>query len=140
MGIVVEKTRLAAKHLGEGQKVYVTAVGSDGIMFDVDGVEYLIVNEEEREVEVRQYIAETLWAFKPSFLSDMTGLDIEVFEVLSELYERGNEAILKLVEAACGLGDLVEDAVMSDGYGHYLSPYDGEEIELENGYYAYRLS
>lgn len=35
--------------------------------------------------------------------------------------------------------DSIADAVWNDfGPGHELSGYDGETIELENGYYAFR--
>ena len=35
---------------------------------------------------------------------------------------------------------IIEEAISWDGVPHFLSYYDGEEIELPNGYYAYRLN
>jgi hypothetical protein len=33
-----------------------------------------------------------------------------------------------------------EDAVNMDGVAHFISSYDGEEIALDNGSYAYRIN
>jgi hypothetical protein len=41
------------------------------------------------------------------------------------------------------IDEFVEDAIRYDGYGHFLSPYDGEENEIEvDGatYYVYRTN
>lgn len=35
---------------------------------------------------------------------------------------------------------IVEECIAEDGRGHFLSTYDGEEIELNNGKYAYRIN
>lgn len=112
-------------------------------LFEIWKREYLVVNEEERKKEVTDYIKETLWAFNPSFLAVETDLPEEVFSALSEKYESGNEAILKLIEKTCGLTSFIKSAVQTDGYGHFLSGYDGTENEEEiNGtiYYIYRTN
>lgn len=122
-------------------------------LFDVCGREYLVLTEEEREKEVTENIKESLWAFNSSFLAGETDLPEEVFQALvvpsnftvrfSERYESGNEGILKLIEKTCGLESLVDAATSADGYGHFLSPYDGEEGEVKEGnewYYIYRIS
>lgn len=48
-----------------------------------------------------------------------------------------NEHILLLID---DLDDFVEEAIRLDGRGHFLSSYDGAEIELEDGYFAYRIN
>ena len=109
--------------------------------FEIDGYEYLVLNEEEREEEVTENIKENLWAFNTSFLADQTELDEVIFIALADKYdENGNEAVLKLIEITCGIEEFVNESVNADGYGHFLAHYDGEELELENNLYAYRTN
>jgi hypothetical protein len=107
------------------------------------GYEFNVMTEETREEQITEYIKESLWAFNSNFLADQTDLPEEVFKILSEKCESGNEPILKLVEKTCGLSELVEEAIRYDGYGHFLSPYDGNEEEMQiNGeyFYIYRMN
>ena len=67
----------------------------------------------------------------------------EIFSALSEKCESGNTAILALVEKTCGLDALVDSAVKADGYGHFLSSYDGKEGRVSVGgenYFIYRIN
>lgn len=108
---------------------------------DFVGSEFSVMTEESREEEIENYISESIWAFNPWFLADMTGLPQEVFECLSEKCEGSNDVILELVEKTCGLDEFTECAVGIDGYGHFLSQYDGEEYEIKinrTTYYIYR--
>lgn len=117
--------------------------GYDPHTFEVWKREYMVLGEQERNEKVKEYIQETLWAFIPSFLAKETGLPEEVFRALSEKCESGNAAILSLVEKTCGLDAFVEAAVEADGYGHFLSSYDGEEGEVTVGgedYFIYRIN
>ena len=50
--------------------------------------------------------------------------------------ESANDTILALID---DLDEFVQDAISSDGRGHFLSSYDGEEVETEN-YYIYRIN
>lgn len=108
---------------------------------DFTGREFSVMTEEAREEQITEYIKDTLFAFKPSFLAGETDLPEEVFQTLCEKCEPGNEPILKLIEKTCGIKSFVDSAVGADGYGHFLNHYDGEEHEIEvNGvtYYVYR--
>ena len=63
---------------------------------------------------------------------------------LEELVEkygeaRVNDAILSLIESCADLETFVESAVYSDGRGHFLSHYNGGEIEV-NGFFIYRTN
>lgn len=112
--------------------------------FKVNGEEYLILSNEEADEQVKEFIKESLWAFRPEFLANETGISKKVFEKLCGMYEDGNEAILTIVEGTCGLDKLVEEAILADGRGSFLSAYDGIEHEIyvpEEGiyYYAYRV-
>jgi len=107
------------------------------------GKEYLVCTDEIADEKVKEYIADTLWAFNASFLSVMTDLPEEVFEALSENCENGNEPIRKLIDKTCGFDDFVHEAVAADGRGHFLAGYDGKEIEIDvdgETYYIYRNS
>ena len=110
----------------------------------VDDGQYMVLTDSEADDLAEEYISDSLWEFNASFLAGETDLPQEVFEGLSEKYEDGNDAILKLVEKTCGLSDLVETAVSLDGRPHFLNTYDGEENEVTglNGedLYIYRAN
>ena len=83
-----------------------------------------------------------VWAFNPSFLASHAkdGVEEDVFKSLSELCESSNDAVLSLID---DFDDFVGDAISSDGRGHFISQYDGEEsIEEINGteYFIYRTN
>lgn len=51
--------------------------------------------------------------------------------------ESANEIVfLPIIE---DFEDFVSDAIDADGRGHFLSTYDGEEVEHE-GFYLYRVN
>jgi hypothetical protein len=109
-------------------------------IYSFDGEEYMILTDDEADEKVAEYIKETVWAFNPSFLSCHSGIDEDVFKLLQEKCESANEAILKLIK---DFDHFVEDAVASDGRGHFLSSYDGYENEQEHDretYYIYRTN
>ena len=91
--------------------------------------EYLICDDTTADDQTQDSISELLWAFKPEFLASCTGLPIVIFEKLAELSEDSQSAIRALVDVTCGLPHLIKEAVSSDGRGHFLSSYDGNELE-----------
>ena len=129
-------------YLKEGLTQEEIKEGYDSCIFLIQG-EYMVLNEQERNEKVKEYIQETLWAFLPSFLAEEIGLPEEVFRAISEKCESGNDAILALVEKTCGLDAFVKAAVEADGYGHFLASYDGKEgkvtVEGED-YFIYRIN
>lgn len=136
---LIDKSEFTAEEL-EGK---IQEFDYDKSLFEVCSREYLVLNEEEREERVTDYIKQSLWAFNASFLAGETGLPEEVFTALNEKCESGNEAIEKLIEKTCGMESFVDAATSADGYGHFLSPYDGEEHEItvEGEYfYIYRVN
>jgi len=109
-------------------------------IYSFDGEEYMILTDDEADEKVAEYIKETVWAFNPSFLSCHSGIDEDIFKLLQDKCESSNEAILKLIK---DFDHFVEDAVASDGRGHFLSSYDGYENEQEHDretYYIYRTN
>lgn len=109
--------------------------------YDSNNCDYLVVTEREADQYCEDYIRESLWAFNPSFLSDVTGIDEEVFLAIqaNNRCESNNYAILRLV--GDDIDRLIEKAVADDGRGHFLSSYDGEEHEIDifgaTGAYGY---
>lgn len=134
----MKKIQALANFLGEDQEEINQSSYNENL-FEYGNQEYLVLTDEEADEEVKEYIKETLWAFNASFLADETDMPKEIFEALQPKCEGANEAILKLVEKTCGLDEFVESAVQSDGRGHFLSTYDGEENEEEK-YFIYRTN
>jgi len=101
--------------------------------------EYLILDDDEANEAVVEYIKETAWAFNASFLANYTDLPIEVFEAMQEKFEDSNDVVLQCIKQKGDIEDFAEDVVSEDGRGHFLSSYDGEEVK-EDGYFIYRLN
>ena len=113
----------------------------DSDVFDADGCEYMVLTSKEATEKAKDYIRDSLWAFNADFLIGFTDLPYDAKEMISDYQEKhsedANEAVFSLVEKR--FKDLVRDAILTDGRGHFLSQYDGEEIE-ENDYYIYRTN
>lgn len=101
--------------------------------------DWLIYDDAEADDAVAEYIKQSLWAFNASFLSRRTDLPEEIFTALQDKCEGANDAFLALVEKHDSLDDFVDAAVSADGRGHFLSSYDGEEIE-HSDFYLYRVN
>jgi len=137
----VPQTIILAKHLG---------VDLDDAQSEIDSEDHLVLTDEEADELVREEIEEMVWAFTPSFLSAHTGVDEEVFEALADRCEDNNDSFKRMIK---DFDAFVEDAVRSDGRGHFLAGYDHEEhycdwqtVERKDGkyetvtteYYIYR--
>ena len=110
-------------------------------IIEYDGGEYLIaLEEEEADKACYEYIENSIWAFNPFFLEQMTDVPAEIFEAMQDKCESINEALQILVMRTCGMQDFVDQAISWDGRGHFLAYYDGREIELECGAFAYRVN
>ena len=105
-----------------------------------NGDSYFVLTDQEADEYATSEIEDMLWAFDASWLAGYTGLNKAVFEALAEGYENSNEAIMALINNAGSMDEFVQDAIDADGRGHFVANYDGEEIELENDYYAYRVN
>lgn len=131
------------KYLYESDGFISYDVTCGGGFYTVDGCEYLVFDDEGADTACADYIKESLWAFKPSFLADQTGLSIDVFTALQELYEEANPALRNLIDTTCGMNAFVEEAIEAEyGRGHFLSSWDGEEREVCIGgeyFFLYRV-
>jgi hypothetical protein len=102
--------------------------------------DYLVLTDEEADDMAEQYILDSVWAFNPSFIASHCDSDIpqDAIEAIQEKCESSNPILLKLIKDT---DDFIQDAISSDGRGHFIGFYDGEEDEQEvNGtrYYVYR--
>jgi len=109
--------------------------------FHVDSLydEFYVLTDKEADEKAKDYILDTVWAFNPYFLECHTGIDSEIFELLADKCESSNEAILSMIKDQ---DEFVKDAISSDGRGHFISCYDGNEheINVDNEYfYIYQI-
>ncbi len=129
---------------GDMPKILALAHHLDSIDFeDVEGYignDYLVYTDEEADDAVREYIEQTVWAFSSTFLQAHTGVDSDTIKQMQEnMSESANEAITAMIK---DFDAFVDDAVSSDGRAHFLSMYDGEEIQIQvdrTVYYIYRI-
>lgn len=119
----------------------------EGEYATICGWEYKVYTEEEADKVAREYILDSLWAFNPEFIVAHTefgesceGWEEEAFiETLKQMQGTFCESANTIVKALIkDMDDFVQDAIWADGRGHFISFYDGEEIELDGGFYAYR--
>ena len=106
--------------------------------------EYAVGTDKEADEACKEYITDTAWAFRSSFICEYCELPQELAEALEALQskkcEDANDAILSMVERTDGgLDGFVEEAISADGRGHFLSSYDGNENE-KDGFFIYRIN
>mgnify|MGYP003132700346 FL=1 len=119
------------------QSAEVTLEEAIELIIDED---WICLSDEEADERAEEYILDSVWAFNPSFLSYHTDIDEEIFKLLQDKCEGSNDAILRMIKDK---DYFVEDAINSDGRGHFISFYDGEEHEQyvnNNFYYCYRIN
>jgi hypothetical protein len=109
--------------------------------------EWAIGSDDDAQEAVTESIKQVLWAFRPSFILGCCGLPLELDEAIQAWQEKEcencNDAIEQMIDRTCELDEFVRQALMSDGRGHFLSSYDGEEVELKTEagtFYAYRIN
>ncbi len=97
--------------------------------YDAGAAEYMILTDAEADETTADYIKDSLWAFRPSFLVNYIpeGVTEDVLQMIAEKCEDGNPAMIALIGDR--LEEVISDAIATDGRGHFLSSYDGEEVE-----------
>lgn len=114
----------------------ISVIDNDYGEFEVgNGVVFSVLNEDEKLAVAKRNVKKTISTMNPSFLSQMTGIDVEVFDDLAE----NNEAIAAIVEGTCGLDKLVLKAVEFDGWGHFIAS-NGEELVISDRHSAFRVN
>lgn len=103
--------------------------------------DWLLLTDSEADLYCKDRIEESVWAFNPEFLAEITDLDVDVIKSIQDnnKCEDNNDVFLKLIEASCGLDAFVETAISWDGRGHFIGSYDGAEYEIGD-LYLYRLN
>lgn len=122
--------------------------GPDGLTRyeDSDGCEwYFAPDSETAESAAREEARRSLWAFSLDFVRYALpeGLrEGRAFESLKRSQGELCEDFGPVLEGLLGrkLEDVLSDALRADGAGHFLSQYDGEEVEDSDGALRYRLS
>lgn len=187
------------KYLIENSLIKNDAEISEGYrdsIFEVDNMEFLVVDESERDAEYKEYQENLIddlgldafvgWAkdyilnncidqdwfksyfeeYYESYIEDikfegerlreeMEDAEVETEEeFLNYLMENiddyaeefefayGNDVFIEAVKEndLLNMDKVIDFTLENDGYGNTLSGYDGEEIELDNNLYAYRLN
>jgi hypothetical protein len=104
--------------------------------FEYFNEEYLVLTNDEADELCEERILDSLWAFNKSFLDchseAIANIDDDVWqELATNQCENLNETVRKLID---DIDSFVEDAVGADGRGHFISFYDGEEVEVEHNH------
>ena len=134
-----EKIQALGKHLDLNNEDLIM-IEESGDYFCFGDKEFLVLTEDEAEEKAKEYIKNSAWAFNPSFLASHSKVDEDVFKCLSEKCESSNDAVLSLID---DFDNFAEDAISSDGRGHFMSSYDGHENieEIKNTeYFIYRTN
>lgn len=128
----------ALMKLGECEVDDIEQSEYDDMVYVVSGIGYLICTDTQADKRAADDIKELVWAFDTIFISKhMTGnkdKNIEQIETLQAHCESANDNIIKLI---ADMNVFISDAIDSGGRGHFLSPYDGEEIKIGK-FFAYR--
>jgi hypothetical protein len=138
-------TNLLAKWLGvESDEISEARFDCYGLtVLEVGRESYAIGDDSQAYQACKAHIEDSVWSFKGSFIAEACGLPYELGEVLSgyssEKCEGANDALLALVKRTCGFDAFACAAIGEDGRGHFLASYDGDEINLGDGLFAYRI-
>ena len=98
--------------------------------------EYLVLNEKEAQTRCEEDIKQSIWAFNSSFLSFHTEISEDIIKSVQEHCESSNDMLLNSIK---DIEKFINEAIASDGRGHFISYYDGHEHE-ENDLFIYRLN
>jgi hypothetical protein len=118
----------------EGDKYYANRLISE--MVDAG-----LMDEEDAESEDAESTAISLM---DDFVDYMTDLQIEEGRGGLDFYENnfGEEQTITMIREnnLIDIDEATEGAIREDGVAHFISRYDGNEIYLPSGYYAYRTN
>ena len=107
-----------------------------------NGNEYMVLTDYEANEKVYEEIENSLWTFNAEFIIEMARLNrgVKSLRTMQENYcEDCNDFIRAIIDGTCGMDSFVESAIESDGRGHFISYYDGEENE-KGEYFIYRVN
>ena len=100
--------------------------------------EYLVFTDDEADDFVKERITDDIWLFNASTIAQFIKI-IPAPGIKAMQDALGNECATILVEL---IGDRMDEFIYectsTDGRGHFISGYDGEEYE-QNGFFIYKM-
>ena len=109
-----------------------------GANYDFTIDDYRFIHEDYIDDIQKEELASDLYilgCFNAWFLSNCSGIDIDIIETLqkSEAFEGLGKLMLPYLDK------IQQDYASLDGYGHHFNHYDGDEIELGD-WYIFRIN
>jgi hypothetical protein len=146
--LMTNKTEALAKYL-ECEATEVIQSSYDEKSFEACGKEFLVLTEEEAIDKAVNYIENTLWAFRTSFLIDFipsacslsNSKTYELEKCISQMQEKMCEDCNDILKALIGkrLKELVNAALSNDPIENFLATYDHKVCE-EGEFLIYRTN
>lgn len=131
------KEEALAKHWG-CEPDDITESSYDDCLLEIGSNEFLVLTDDEADQKTADYIRESICFFNSDFIAYHTVLDSEAIQAIcKDKYEDINPALIALI--GDGMQDFIDDAIGADGRGHFLSSYDGNEIEIGE-YFIYQVN
>jgi len=126
-----------AEHLDiDSEDVYAITVSDDECTFEIHSGEWFVCTDNEADEKAEEDIMQSVWAFNTDFLLSFMPRYIteSMLDACKEKCEDANDDILQLIKAGEGMENFVHSAIASDGRGHMLDLYSGneEEVDVDN--------
>lgn len=97
-------------------------------IFSIDNEEYLVLSYEEAREKTEEYIKDSLCYFNTDFIylhSIFYGKNEDCTDVIKAIQDKEDPSLIEdIIE---DIDSFIEDAIISDGMGHFLATYDFEE-------------
>lgn len=104
-------------------------------------VEWEIMDEEEAEGDDAEEIAEDrIYDFVQALTSDQINQGNGGYDYLEDSFGKEEAMRLVLQNNLIDIDSASEEAVRIDGTAHFISTYDGNQIDLDNEAVAYRIN
>ena len=125
-------------------------VAFDGEAFETaDGRRFAVYTDAQATAAARRIIIGELWAFRSRFILEHSRCADDFSERELDEAAAALEKIQGELCESCGplvrcllsgrFDDFIDDAIDADGRGHFIATYDGQENEIEGGFFVYRL-
>jgi len=104
--------------------------------------DYYVLTHDEATAMATEQIKQTLWAFNAEFIAAhcKRGLSDDAIKAVRKAQESLCEGANDLIEALIDdLDHFIDDAIRSDGIGHFIASYDGNEHQVGE-YLIYQLN
>ena len=111
--------------------------GYDDSTFYHGNAEYLLLTDSEADEMAKDYIKDSIWAFSSWFVASHTELDEEIIKHLQEKCEGANDLLLNAIK---DIDSFISDAIGCDGRGHFMATYDGNEQQIDENLFLYRIN